>query len=127
MILSKCFFCGEKHVDYGSRTHYSMDKLAQKSSYELLIMILTDMKKFIRSEGDEPTLMNAITCFSKFSIFEAEECCTCGENHYSKLHHVIFGGILRKSDQIDLIILKPPCLRGGRLIPMGIFGNKGGV
>jgi hypothetical protein len=72
-----------------------MDKLAQKSSYELLIMILTDMKKFIRSNSDEPTLMIAVTCFCKFSIFEAEECCTCGENHYSKLHNIIFDGILR--------------------------------
>lgn len=95
MILSKCFFCGEKHIDYGSRTHYSMDKLAQKTSYELLIMILTDMKRFIRNNSDEPTLKSAVTCFCKFSIFEAEECCTCGENHYSKLHHIIFEGILR--------------------------------
>ena len=95
MILSKCFFCGEKHIDYGSRTHYSMDKLAQKTSYELLIIILTDMKRFIRNNSDEPTLKSAVTCFCKFSIFEAEECCTCGENHYSKLHHIIFEGILR--------------------------------
>ena len=94
MMSSECFFCGDKHVDYGSRTHQSLDKLAQKTSFELLIMILTDMKKFIQKEKDEPTLMKAITCFSKFSIFEAEECCTCGENHYSKLHHVIFDGIL---------------------------------
>ena len=94
MMLSKCFFCGDKHVDYGSRTHYTMDKLAQKTSYELLIMILTDMKRFIRKEKDEPTLMNAIICFCKISIFESKEYCSCGENHYSKLHHVIFDGIL---------------------------------
>lgn len=94
MMSSECFFCGDKHVDYGSRTHQSLGKLAQKTSFELLIMILTDMKKFIQKQKDEPTLMKAITCFSKFSIFEAEECCTCGENHYSKLHHIIFDGIL---------------------------------
>ena len=94
MILSKCFFCGDKHVDYGNRTHYSIDKLAQKTSYELLILILKDMKTFIRREEDESTLMTAIACFCKFSIFEAEECCTCGENHYSKLHLIIFDGIL---------------------------------
>ena len=94
-MLTKCFFCGEKHVDYGSRTPYSLDKLAQKTSYELLILILHDMKKFLQKEKDEPTLMTAVTCFCKFSIFEAEECCTCGENHYSKLHHIIFDGVLR--------------------------------
>lgn len=94
-MLSKCFFCGNKHVDYGSRTHYSIDKLAQKTSYELLILILKDMRKFIRREEADTTLMSALACFCKFSIFEAEECCTCGENHYSKLHHIIFEGILQ--------------------------------
>lgn len=94
-MLSKCFFCGNKHVDYGSRTHYSIDKLAQKTSYELLILILKDMRKFIRREEADTTLMSALACFCKFSIFEAEECCTCGENHYSKLHHIIFDGILQ--------------------------------
>ena len=64
-MIDDCKFCGLKHVDYGNRTPYTITALAQKSSYELLIAILIDMKKFMRNNQDEPTLRVSITCFCK--------------------------------------------------------------
>lgn len=98
-VLDECFFCGKKHIDYGSRTPYELEKLAQKTSYELLMLILHDMKKFIHDNEDVPTLWTAVICFCKFSIFEADDACpSCGDNHHSLLHHEIFGGVLKLID-----------------------------
>jgi len=98
-VLEKCFFCGKKHIDYGTRTPYDIEKLAQKTSYELLMLILHDMKKFIHENKETPTLWTAVICFCKFSIFEADDACPdCGDNHRSQLHHEVFGGMLKLID-----------------------------
>ena len=98
-IIEKCFFCGKKHIDYGTHRTYDLDDLARKTSYELLMIILYDMKKFIHEHEKTQTLWTAVTCFCKFSIFEADDACpSCGDNHHSELHHSIFGGILKLID-----------------------------
>lgn len=63
-----CLFCNKRHIDYGNRQMKNMTVLAQKSSYELLIMILKDMKKFVFDNDDEPTVRDAIVCFCRFGM-----------------------------------------------------------
>lgn len=93
--MSKCFFCGEPHIDYGSRTPISADHLAQKSSFEILIVVLKDLKKFIETNRSEPTIWECVGCFCRFSVLSADEQYQGKVNPYSKLHYIAFKGILK--------------------------------
>tara|TARA_B100000929_G_C15225628_1_gene324334 strand:- start:55 stop:480 length:426 start_codon:yes stop_codon:yes gene_type:complete len=94
-FLNKCFFCGRPHVDYGSRTPIVANRLAQKTSFEVLIILLKDLKKFIDINKAEPTVWECVSCFCRFSIFSADEQYHGKTNQYSKIHYIAFEGILR--------------------------------
>ena len=86
-FLDKCFFCGKSHVNYGDRTPMEIEHLAQKTSFEVLIVLLKDLKKFIEINGAEPTVWNCVSCFCKFSILSADEQYQGRVNQYSKIHY----------------------------------------
>ena len=104
-MIDDCKFCGLKHVDYGNRTPYTITALAQKSSYELLIAILIDMKKFMRNNQDEPTLRVSITCFCKYSILTCEEETENRRNGFTDFYRIIFEGIIKLADELGNISL----------------------
>ena len=97
MILTKCVFCGKKHIEYGNRTSYEITTLAQKSSYEMLIMILKDMKIFIKENECDQSLREAISCFCKYSLLICEEEVENKKNGFTDFHGVIFNGVIASS------------------------------
>ena len=99
-MIDRCEFCGLKHIEYGKRTPYTLQSLAQKSSYELLITILNDMKKFIRNNHDEPTLRVSIVCFCKYSILACEEETENRRNGFTDFYRVIFEGLIKLTDEL---------------------------
>ena len=99
-MIDKCEFCGLKHIEYGKRTPYTLTSLAQKSSYELLITILNDMKKFIRNNHDEPTLRVSITSFCKYSILTCEEETESKRNGFTDFYRVIFEGLIKLTEEL---------------------------
>ena len=105
-MMIECSFCGKKHVDYGNRTPYTVTSLAQKSSYELLIAILTDMKKFVRNNSEELTLRESIICFCKYSILTCEEETENRRNGFTDFYRVIFEGIIKLTEELgDLSLI----------------------
>ena len=99
-MMNRCEFCGKSHIDYGKRTPYTLATLAQKSSYELLITILIDMKKFIKNNDSEPTLRESIACFCKYSILTCEEETENKRNGFTDFYRVIFNGIIKLTEEL---------------------------
>ena len=99
-MIDGCEFCGLKHIEYGKRTPYTITSLAQKSSYELLITILNDMKKFIRNNHDESTLRSSIVCFCKYSVLTCDEETENKRNGFTDFYRVIFEGIIKLTDEL---------------------------
>ena len=104
-MIDGCEFCGIKHIAYGKRTPYTLTTLAQKSSYELLITILNDMKKFIRNNSNDPTLRESITCFCKYSILTCEEETENRRNGFTDFYRVIFEGIIKLAGELRYLEL----------------------
>ena len=95
MIHTPCFFCGKRHIDYYNRKTCSLDELAKKTSFEVLILILKDMKKFLKNNCEDTTMMQSASCFCKFSIQLAFEEANGRKNNYTNLHEVAFGAIIK--------------------------------
>ena len=83
MIHTPCFFCGKRHIDYYNRKTCSLDELAKKTSFEVLILILKDMKKFLKNNCEDTTMMQSASCFCKFSIQLAFEEANGRKNDYT--------------------------------------------
>ncbi len=95
MIHTPCFFCGKRHIDYYDRETCSLEELARKTSFEVLILILKDMKKFLKNNCEDPTMMASTSCFCKFSIQLAFEETNGRLNSYTDLHEVAFVAIIK--------------------------------
>ena len=95
LIHRECFFCGKRHIDYYNRQTCSLEELAKKTSFEVLILILKDMKKFLKNNCDDPTIMASTSCFCKFSIQLAFEEANGRLNSYTDLHEVAFVAIIK--------------------------------
>ena len=104
--MDRCEFCGKKHIDYTNREGIiPVQVLAQKTSYELLITILLDMKKFIENNQDEPTIRESISCFCKYSILTCEETTLNRKNGFTDFYRVIFDGIIKLMDELSILKL----------------------
>ena len=95
MIHTPCFFCGKLHIDYYARRVCSLEELAKKTSFEVLILILKDMKKFMKDNCDDTTMMASTSCFCKYSIQLALEEANGKQNSYTDLHEIAFGATIK--------------------------------
>jgi len=95
LVHRKCFFCGKRHIDYYNRETCSLDELAKKTSFEVLILILKDMKKFMKDNCDDTTMMASTSCFCKYSIQLALEESNGKQNSYTDLHEIAFGATIK--------------------------------
>lgn len=103
--MTVCIFCGKEHIEYGDREVYEISLLAKKSSYELLILILKDMKKYIHKHRNEPTLRDSVVCFCKYSMLICEEGTQNKKNGFTDFYNVIFTGVIKLVNELDCIEL----------------------
>ena len=88
--MNSCFYCGKDHTNFFGRRSYPMSEIAKKSSFEVLILILEDMRQFLIVKTKDPTMQQALNCFCKFSISIANEESVGPVN---KLHTVAFEAV----------------------------------
>lgn len=98
--MNRCNFCDKLHISLGDKPFNDIPYWYHKSSYELLIMILKDLREFIDKNRYESTLRESITCYCKFSLLVCDEETLGRKNEFIDSFVFVFTGITKLAKEL---------------------------